>query len=180
MKLVVKILKSKYKQNQKPKENNDRSRRLPDTVHSTKQILGVTNNQKRLKAKPSIITIYRCTRVIISEKRVRFVFGQSRGSSSVFLTWFQPVPVFDSKRTGYNRFWLLPYFFCFCWFLCRLMYTRYQVREWINTINVLISPFCWFPFGPLLMISFLLISCPRYVLLRSNSCLLYTSDAADE
>ena len=42
------------------------------------------NNQKRLKAKPSIITIYRCTRVIIPQKWVRFVFGQSRGSWGVF------------------------------------------------------------------------------------------------
>ena len=72
-------------------------------MYSIDQWLSRKNDQKN-GWKQSIIAIYRCTRVSISRKRVRFDFGQSRGSWGVFLTWFQGVPVFDSKRTGYTLF----------------------------------------------------------------------------
>ena len=48
---------------------------------------------KTVESQPSIITIYECTRVIFSLKRVRFVFGQSRGSCGVF---FRVVYVYPS------------------------------------------------------------------------------------
>ena len=76
------------------------------TMHSIGKRLG---KKKKNCWKPGIISVYRFTRFIISQKRVRFVFDQSRGSWGVFLTWFQAVPVFDSKWTGYTCFWLLPW-----------------------------------------------------------------------
>ena len=108
-----------WRSKNKPKKKKDNVDRSGGPQQCTIYVGQWLSKQKKTvdQAKngwPSIINhlqVY--PRVIFSQKRMRFVFGQSRGSWGVFLTWFQALPVFYSKRTGYTRFWLLPKKLCF-------------------------------------------------------------------
>ena len=92
------------------KKKKERPKEQLTTMHTMyrKMVKKKNSSQKRLKARHSKAF---AGGPGSSLKRARFVFGQSRGSWGVFLAWFQGVPVFDTRRTGYTLIWLLPFSF---------------------------------------------------------------------